>query len=235
MKLLFLDESETHKQFFLISGLLIDSKNLLKLNSELNTYRDSLGVKNFKHIRKDIKYKREKNIEVSKKIYKLLNLFDSKILCTILGNTTTLATTSDKRYLAALSFLMERFALQIRPEQGMVLFDQMGSSLQGNIEHDFNKMIQEESLVMKGKSLGMLNDYIYPSISFVNDDFHSIIQVADLISTSFSLGIRKSIEQTTYISINKLREYSPYLDIYWPLVVKSWEGKADGWGVKLWN
>lgn len=240
MKFLFLDESDKQengkRKFFLISGLFVDSSNLLILNKTLEEYRVANGFKNLKDLRKNKKIFQEEKLKETKNIFQILEKFEVKVLTAILGETT-MSTISDfeSAYNGALNFLVERFCLQIRPDMGMIFFDKMAGPIQKNIEQKFYETIQKDQLVMFGDKLGDYSDFIYPAISFISDEYSAILQVSDLISTSFNFAIANSLMKNDAIFIGDLKNLSPYLKIYWPLVVKSKQGKHNGWGVKLWD
>lgn len=240
MKFLFLDESDKQAKgtriFFLVSGLFVDGSNLFDLNNELEGYKVALGMNNLKDLRKNRSLKHREKLTKTSELYTILLRHKVKILTAILGRTTMSSSSKfEEAYMGALSFLVERFCLQIRPDKGMIFFDNMEGSIQRYVEDKFYSMVQHEPLIMHGEKLHDYKDLIYPAISFIKDNFSAILQVSDLIANSINDAVFKSITDYDFISISRLPSLSPYLNIYWPLIVKSPEGKISGWGIKLWN
>jgi len=144
----------------------------------------------------------------------------------------------ESTYFEALRFLIERFYIHLEKEDeyGMILSDELS-------QRDIEKKLRSECYNFINTSIhymyGTPKDYykarIYPSVFFTTDDVSILLQVSDLVATSLSNAFWNSLQKEELsFSIEKLPDNNEYLKIYWPLFVKSAEGKVSGYGIKVW-
>lgn len=240
MKIIFIDESErqTNKNnyFFALCGLIIDCKDVIEIEEKLRKLKENYKLTNLKELKSKTFDKKEK-IQISKEIFDIIEEGNSTILSAILGSIALRdEKTLKNRHFDAITFIVERFymRLQRENENGIVIHDSIEKTEERELRENFYKFIDSEKVILMGKDKGNLKTRIYPSILFSNDGHSEILQATDLIATSLNSAVWKCLESESELDIENLFNYNFYLKTYWPLFDKSYEGKINGWGIKVW-
>lgn len=242
MKLFFIDEtgrqgSGGKDKFFFLCGLIVDSNSLIKLNTDLNQIAQNKSITNFKDIRSGVS--NNKSASVHKEIAEALKKAGNKnVIRSIIFGESTLRNSQSKteNYTGALSFLIERFYLQLKQdnEVGLMFFDSCDKKLESNIKRWFYKFVSTEENKMNLKRNGFYRERIYPELIFCNDRYNLVLQITDVIASCLNYAVTKSFKESKSIDIQNLNRKSKYLQEYWPLFARSSFGEVGGWGIKFW-
>ena len=113
------------KQFFSLCGLSVDEDKLFIIERDLLSLKGTYEIDNFKELRKP-PYTKEKKLECTKDIFKILNDNGARVISTILGPIAlkNVDATNDY-YFNAMSFLIERFYLHLEKSNktGIIISD----------------------------------------------------------------------------------------------------------------
>lgn len=239
MKFLFVDESDKKEaKYFLLCGIIIEDKYLLKLNNELQVLKNLDNLQNLKDSRKT-NLSENKRVELTEKIFTLLAKSECKVLSGVLGEYALSASTELlRRYDDASFFVIERFVLQLRQfgQFGFVIFDSSDKKLQRKLEDKFYEKVLNADVLMHSNRLGEYKEFLFPTLFFARDEYTNIIQAADLIAVSLNGALWSRKKNLGHFgALETLYEENKFLSIYWPLFLKSPQGKVRGWGIKLWE
>ena len=234
MKFLFLDESKKQGKIFNLVGLMINKDNLLKLEKSLEELKKKHKLSNLKDLKGPIRNK----LGCTKEIVAILIENDVKIISSILGPIALKNKAKiDDNYFEAITFLIERFFINLKRENkhGFIIHDSIGKSIENDLTKQVYNYIKKEEMKLVSKNLGFFRDRIYPSLLFSKDDYSNILQVADLVSTSLHSAVYYMTQLSDLrVDEEKLKEYNPFLELYWPLFMKDSSNQVSGWGIKVW-
>lgn len=245
MKFIFIDESERQRsfgskdQFFSLTGLIIDSNDLINLENELEDFKTELALGSLKELRRTNKISPDEKLIVTKKLNNLLKQYNVKLISVILEypEKKCSITSITKNYILAISFMIERFYMHMKKEKtdGLVIHDSLSNfKLEKSVKEEYNKKILTDN--MFGDKSKPFKKRIYPVLFFAND-FHSVVlQISDLISSSMNNAYYNFIKNSKDKDTNNIFKYSNYLEEYRELYEKNPKnGDVDGWGIKIWR
>ncbi len=245
---MFIDESDKQKSsensnelFFSLTGVIIDSDNLISLENDIFDFKSELKEKyqleSLKELRRTLKIRKEDKLQATKKIVSILTKHNLKVISIVISHPerkTSKKAVADN-YLSAISFIVERFYLHIKKQKttGIIIHDSLSDSkVEKLVSDSYNKNIltkcffDEKSKLFKKK--------IYPLLFFANDVHSNLLQVSDLISSSMINAYYEYLK-TDNKKINEICDCNIYLKEYWDLYEKNPKnGEVDGWGIKIW-
>ena len=244
MKLFFIDETERqrhapgNKYYFMLCGLIIDSKFLIKAYNALNQILLEHKIKNLKETRKDKSFSNKEKLIIARKVFIILKDYNVKVRAIYLNEEDATGREEiTKRYITALDFLVERFCLALKDDNGdgIIIHDKLSNKEEGDLRSRFYRLIEESYQEWWwGDQKNKYKNFIFPSLFFSDDDFNVFLQVSDLIAVSLNSAIWKSKNLNS--EIEELYKYNKFLEIYWPLFVKNPRNqKINGWGLKVWE
>lgn len=244
MKLLYVDETDRQanaqkRLFFCICGLIVDDSVVLPLSNELEAIKVSYGLSNLKESRNSGLDKASK-IKLTEEIARTLIKFDAKVVGIVLGDfSMSFNLPLCDMYMGAMSFMAERFALTVHKAgvTGIAIFDCLEPTLEKCFQEKFYTYVMETPLQMhwQDKPLGQMNDFLLPTLHFVDDQQTILVQAIDLIATSLNSAIVNTTKNGFDVKVSDLPSGNDFLKIYWPLFVTSPTGKISGWGIKVWH
>lgn len=231
-----LDKASKHRSFVL-AGLIVDIKNLLDVENELDEIKEKNGLETLRDLR--VKKLKDENqtskLDISKNISAVLEDNDCIIKAMVLTGNSLYAEGLHAYYNRCMHALVDRFSLHLRKhgEKGMIILD----SLDQRREHKFGKThylyMKTFSITWYGNTVEDFRRRILPTLFFGDDETSSVLQSVDLISKGLQSAVTNSLENNPRIDVNKLNEFNPFLNIYWKLFDRSVAGKLDGWGIKI--
>lgn len=243
MKLFFIDETDRQRDtqlkrtYFVLCGLMIDSEDLIKADTEFDDIKNQHNLKNLKDTRKKGLSKKER-LEITNKVFGVLKKYKAEVRAIYLGEYTMKAEREiSDTYFGALDFLIERLFLTLKKKDssGLIVMDNLNKKTEAILKKKYFQHIREGGQVWI--TSGRVDPYknrICPWLIFSEDDCNTFLQVTDLIAASLNSAIWESIGSDNF-SLAKLPEKNKFLDIYWPLFVRSPKGTVGGWGIKIWN
>lgn len=239
----FVDESESNESdshYHILAGVLIPSEHLFEASQEIEELKKKYGLNNLKETRKNEKFKHDDKIKITKELVILLIKFNVIFIAIIEISNTRIDDQNKRRtiYYDSVQLLSERVTLYSHKNQRKWFFIADALSYRQYKLKELKKKINSnirESNTFKHK----IGDYLFETPFFVEDDFSNFIQVADLVALSLNNGLKKyggknGFPIGTDIKNDTLKNYSEYLEIYWPLFDKSCGGAIDGYGIKFW-
>jgi hypothetical protein len=251
MKIMFIDESKKQdsgkiKEAFILLGLMIDSKKIIEIETEIDEIKERYGIQKIEDIRK-IKEK-EARLALTVEIRDKLLEKDCRILSSIYGEV---ALSNYKKieevYPDCFDFILERFFMNLNmkspKEDGLIIHDEFGKPYgQSFIRESYKKIKNESFSPCWTKIKTPYKERIYPQIFFGKDDYSNLLQLSDIIVSSLNFAYRKLKEGVEYeklgslkSKLEELREQNDYLNLYWDLFVKNPKnGEASNYGIKLW-
>lgn len=236
LKIIFIDETtktKNNKCFLCLCGLIVDSSEVINLETELRLFKKKYGYENFKDFREP--FDRNIKLKQTKEIKNILTKYDVNIISSVIQenslNTIRLNNKNNseavQRYFDLL-FILERFSFHLnrRKKTGLVIFD----SLDHKIENTIEELFYEE--IISSKKL----KNIFSSILFSKDEYSNILQISDLIGVSLNNAIYNSIKKFSKINVDELPNFNHYLEIYWDLFeINKRTSSVEGWGLKVWQ
>lgn len=243
MKIFFIDETSRQKdtqlkrEYFVLCGLMIDSEDLTKIDSELDDIKNLYKLSNFKETRKTGLNEKVK-LEITNKIVEILREHKAEVRAIYLGEyTMSKEREISDTYFGALDFLIERLFLSLKNQNssGMIIMDSMNHKTEMSLKKKYFKHIKENGQVwITSNKIDPYKKRICPWLIFSDDETNSFIQVVDLIAVALNSAIWTSISSDDF-SVSKLPDRNKFLKAYWPLFVRSPQGNIGGWGIKIWN
>ena len=243
MKVFLIDETSRQKtgtkghSYFVLCGLILNADHLIKLAAELEVIAEYYKIQTLKGSRTS-KFTASKKLEMTEKIFSSLSKYEVEARAIYLSEKTVRA--ADKyidTYLGALDFLIERFFLSLKSEDGpgLIIMDSLNPKTEADLRKIFYTHIKNtsQSWVMSDKK-HPYKDKICTWLLFSDDETNPMLQATDLIAASLNSAIW-SCQGDKFVDVEKLPEKNDYLKIYWPLFAKSNMGKVSGWGVKIWD
>ncbi len=265
MKYFFVDESlQTNNKgfsFSVVGGLIVESKFLFVLESELEALKKDYNLSFLKNIK-------EPGLDSSlrKKFYselvKILKDYSVNLLCSVArevdktfhsekdGNTKMYLI--DSSILAALFLVLERFFLELKNTgtEGLVFYDLASQyeflSLALHKDSDITFRFKNNKIkkyfplnVKKFISPEKMKTRIY-SLTFLDDTFSNIMQVSDLVVGAVRIAIKNYLLENglSFSSIggnvDNLKKYFYALDFFYPFFYRNYAGNVEGYGIKVW-
>ena len=247
MKFMFVDESERNrkktKNYFLLLGLIVDKENILNLELEINDFKKKHDMKSLKELRSG-KFNKDSRLECTHQLMKLLKTNHAKASSIILGPFSIRRKKLQETYLEGLDFLIERFYYGLKRENkiGLIVSDSLPKKTEKNLKLNIRQLIYEREMFMFGKSKGKCCERIHPTPLFIEDEYSNILQMTDLLCTSLQNAVWTYVEKNQDYELLKLKKnedelinYGEYLHLYWDIIERNSQGKASGWGIKIWH
>jgi hypothetical protein len=243
------DKLKVH--YFILAGVLIHSDSLFDLSFKLEEFKERYNIENFKDTRKDKGQKFKNNEDLIKELIETLDKYSVKMLSIIeVLNPKQKYDESvrEKMYYDAVSFLAERVTLHCFHKKEKWLFIADSVSYKDDLLKELKVKIKEE-IREKGRAFSLpIKDYLFETPFFVKDELSNFVQIADLVASAVNGAWKDYLD--TYLDnygmdfVNNnatLRKdvddliNSKFLKLFWPLFLKSPDGKIGGWGLKIWN
>lgn len=233
LKFIFIDETsktKDNKCFLCLCGVVVDSKNVTKLESEIQMFKNKYCFENLKDFRKPENEKEK--INKTKELVEILKNNEVVIISSVMlkNSLNTIKNNNRENFEALqrfndLEFIIERFYFHLnrRRKTGIMIFDSVDNKIKNEMEDLF---FNEVSKRFKN---------IFPSLLFSKDEYSNILQVSDLIGVSLNSALYTSLKNHQYINVDQLPTYNPYLNEYWQLFEVNKDNQlVKGWGLKVW-
>lgn len=247
MKIIFIDESERNKKkrkkYFLLLGLVVEKRDSINLELELNEFKINQEMNSIKDLRTS-KFDKENRMKLTDELIEILKNNNVSAISIILGPFSLGRRKFKETYKEGLDFILERFFLGLKRDNkiGMIILDSLPSKIEKELKFEIRNMLHERSVYMFGKNKGRYQDLILPTPLFIEDDHSNILQMTDILCTSLQNAVWNFVEQNQDYKLTQLKNnedklvnYGEYLSKYWEILEKGPNGKVAGWGIKTWR
>jgi len=253
MKILFIDESKSrNNSFIVVGGLFIDSELLFPFEEGLKGMLDKYELTEPEDIRKK-HIKRNLREQITKDIYLLLKKYHVSLIASVIngkdkfiGKINSILKIYQSPTLTGTYLIIERFYFELKKEdqKGIIYYDKAKdkqhllevlyntSSIKLDkslYETNLNKMISSEELLKR----------IY-ALTFLDNKKSFSMQMSDLIVGALREAIDNYLKEKDNDLINleenleNLRKYFYAFNNYYDLYCKNDEGRVKGYGIKVW-
>jgi len=249
VKILFLDESISQKNsFIIVGGFFCDAKIIFEMEKEIAKILNDNSMKDLKNL-KERNFDPQKRLLVNRQISNVMRKYGARILCAaVLKKSSFLIKVKDE-YISYSPFLdgsklvLERFHKNLTAQDtGFVFYDTAEDKAHllkileaDNVEFKHTKYLFQ---IPTWTSTDSLKTKIY-SFCFL-DDLHSLgIRLADLICGVLQKAVDNFAKECKLEDIDQnlenLNKKFYALNEYWDLFVRSSAGKITGYGIKTWR
>jgi hypothetical protein len=236
MKLLFIDESFSQKNDFVILGIIIDSTMLINLEKQLSAFRvKNLGGENLKFLRTTRSIARDTKLKLSQELYSSLKPFSIKLISVVLGTWSATRRTHIDQYCEAMRFMIERFFFYLHQNNdlGIIIIDSNQNSAQKEIRNKANQYILETT-----KREGKIRSRIYAPVFFCEDSYSNLIQLSDLMCAGIQNATFEYLKNNKEESLKKneeaLFQCNPFMSLYKEYFL-TFRDNISGAGIKFWS
>lgn len=233
MKLMFVDESKKQgrgntKKSFVLAGVVIDSENLIKIESLLESLKERYGIVKLKDIRTKKIPKQEARSGCAAELREILSGNGCYVISAVYGKTALNKFKKiEEVYLPCFKLLLERFFINLgMDDKGIIFHDEFGKPYGQKFIKDSYNVIKNEEFSCPVYKTRPFKERIHSQIFFGKDDYSNMFQVADVIVSALNKSYIKLESKLEKLHLKvkdnvlMLKEKDEYLEIYWDLFRK---------------